>query len=76
MLRNEPSYDFALLKVNGLNLLPLEFSRNLPQVGAVVWSAVKWSGDNTSVGLARGMLCSRFQMAASDIVVLIHAATL
>jgi S1-C subfamily serine protease len=25
VLRNEPSYDFALLKVNGLNIPPLEF---------------------------------------------------
>ena len=76
VLRNEPSYDFVLLKVNGLNLPPLEFSRNLPQVGAVVWSAVKWSGDNTSVGLARGILRSSYQMAASEIVLLSHSATL
>ncbi|MCZ6503317.1 MAG: FHA domain-containing protein [Gammaproteobacteria bacterium] len=76
ILRNEPSYDFALLKVNGLNLPPLEFSRNLPQVGEVVWSAVKWQGDNTSVGLARGILRSSYEMAASEIVLFSHSAML
>ena len=76
VLRNEPSYDFALLKVNGLNLPPLEFSRNMPQVGDVVWSAVKWGSDNTSVGLARGILRNSYQMAASDVVLFSHSARL
>ena len=76
VLRNEPSYDFALLKVNGLNLPPLEFSRNLPRVGEVVWSAVKWGTDNTSVGLARGILRSSYEMASSEIVLFSHSAML
>ena len=76
VLRNEPSYDFALLKVNGLNLPPLEFSRNLPQVGEVVWSAVKWGADNRSVGIARGILRNSYQMASSDIVLFSHSAML
>lgn len=42
VLRNEPAYDFVLLKVNGLNLPPLEFGSKSPKVGEVVWSAVKW----------------------------------
>ncbi|MBQ76728.1 MAG: hypothetical protein CMQ20_17115 [Gammaproteobacteria bacterium] len=76
VLRNEPSYDFALLKVNGLNIPPLEFGQESPDVGDVIWSAVKWGGDNTSVGLARGILRSSYEMATSDVVLFSHSAML
>jgi hypothetical protein len=76
ILRFDASIDFALLKISGLNLPPLAFSQKTPDVGDVVWSAVKWSGDNYSVGLSRGTLRNSYETVDSGIGVFKHSAML
>ncbi len=76
VLRLESSIDFALLKINGLNLPPLTFGQTPPGVGDIVWSAVKWGGDNNSVGLSRGTLRNSYETADSGIGVFKHSAML
>lgn len=65
ILRNEPSHDFALLKINGLNMPAIEFSRTPPVVGDMVWSAMRWDGGDTTIRLARGVLRKRYQLTPS-----------
>lgn len=50
VLESDLAADYALLKVNGLDLPALQFSRNEPSVGEVVWTAAKLgSGENAGV---------------------------
>ena len=50
VLESDLAADYALLKVNGLDLPALKFSRNEPSVGEVVWTAAKLgSGENAGV---------------------------
>ncbi len=76
VMHDEPAWDFALLKVNGLSLPPLTFSREEPATGDVVWSAVKWGDDDTSVGLSKGILRNSYRVAGTGAGVLNHSALL
>lgn len=76
VLRKEPQYDFALLKVNGLNAPALSFSPVEPAVGDIVWSAVKRQGDNTSVGLSRGTLRNQYETPGLGVSIMRHSAVI
>ena len=55
VVRSDLSNDYALLKVNGLDLPALEFARQEPSSGEVVWTAAKVCGSE-KVSLSKGLL--------------------
>ncbi len=65
ILRIDRSGDYALLKVNGLNMPPLEFARTEPGSGEVVWSAAKLNGTET-VTISRGLLRMGYKLSEED----------
>lgn len=66
VLRIDRSGDYALLKVNGLNMPPLEFAKSEPTSGEVVWTAGKLSGTET-VSLSKGLLRTGYKLSDEDI---------
>ena len=62
VVRSELSNDYALLKVNGLNLPPLEFATTEPSSGEVVWTAAKINGGE-QISLSKGLLRTGFKLA-------------
>ncbi|MBL6690545.1 MAG: trypsin-like peptidase domain-containing protein [Pseudomonadales bacterium] len=62
VVRSDLSNDYALLKVNGLDLPALEFARQEPSSGEVVWTAAKVSGSE-KVSLSKGLLRTGFKLA-------------
>jgi hypothetical protein len=65
ILSSDPSSDHALLKVNGLNLPALQFSRTEPSSGEVVWSAAKLNASE-KISMSKGLLRSGFRISASE----------
>lgn len=65
VLRADLSSDYALLKVNGLNLPALQFSRNEPTSGEVVWSAAKLR-NSEKVTLIKGLLRTGFKLSGES----------
>ncbi len=65
VLRTDLSSDYALLKVNGLNLPALQFSRNEPTSGEVVWSAAKLR-NSEKVTLIKGLLRTGFKLSGES----------
>ncbi len=65
VVRKDLSGDYALLKVNGLNLPPMTFSVSEPSSGEVVWSAAKVNGSD-SVTLIKGILRTGFKLSERD----------
>ncbi|MBT4494824.1 MAG: FHA domain-containing protein [Gammaproteobacteria bacterium] len=65
VLRTNLSADYALLKVNGLDLPALIFARNEPISGEVVWSAAKL-GDSDKVTLNKGLLRNGFKLSREE----------
>jgi hypothetical protein len=61
VLRTDLSSDYALLKVNGLNLPSLVFSLTEPTSGEVVWSAARVA-PGESLSLAKGLLRNSFEI--------------
>ena len=74
VMRMERTVDFALLKVNGLNAPALPFSRDAPNAGNAVWSAVKLQGDNSAISLARGTLENNYTLAGNRFGLFTHTA--
>lgn len=78
-LVSSTSHDLALLKVDGLALRPLTFSKGLPQPGGTVWTGLKWSRASGNVGLVRGNLqespAQSTQPAMNESGVLSHSAS-
>ena len=62
VVRTDLSNDYALLKVNGLDLPPLEFATAEPSSGEVVWTAAKINGGE-QVSLSKGLLRTGFKLA-------------
>lgn len=62
VVRSDLSNDYALLKVNGLDLPALEFAREEPTSGEVVWTAAKINGSEL-VSLSKGLLRTGFKLA-------------
>lgn len=65
VLRADLSSDYALLKVNGLDLPALTFSRNEPTAGEVVWSAAKVNASD-KVTVVKGLLRTGYKLSDSD----------
>ncbi len=76
VLRVEYALDLALLKVNGLDVAPMKFGLQEPRIGDVVWSAVKWGNDNTTVGLSRGILGNAYDDVVSNVGMYSHSAVM
>lgn len=64
----------AILKVNGLNASALAFAKGQPATGAVVWSALRWTGSDHGVGLAKGTLSNVWPISGQDGSMLSHSA--
>lgn len=64
-LRLDLSNDYALLKVNGLELPALLFARDEPTPGEVVWSAARQQADQKLV-LNKGLLRTGFKLSQED----------
>lgn len=73
VLEIEAALEIALLKVNGLDLPPLLFSRDQPQIGDVVWSVVKWSPLDESLGLSKGNLINASNVPSTQAGQLSHS---
>ncbi len=65
VLRSDLSNDYALLKVNGLDLPALPFAFNEPTSGEVVWSAAKVNGSD-KVTINKGLLRTGFKLAQAE----------
>lgn len=65
VLNSETSSDYAILKVNGLNLPALKFSSTEPSSGEVVWSAAKLTVSE-KVSMSKGLLRNGFRVSASE----------
>ncbi len=74
IVRTDLSNDYALLKVNGLDLPALEFSKTEPLSGEVVWSAAKVNGSD-KVSLGKGLLRTGFKLAPDETGWYQHTAT-
>jgi hypothetical protein len=61
VLRTDLSSDYALLKINGLDLPSVEFSLTEPISGEVVWSAAR-AGPDVSVSMSKGLLRNSFKI--------------
>ncbi|MFT7220539.1 MAG: S1-C subfamily serine protease, partial [Candidatus Azotimanducaceae bacterium] len=70
VLESDLSADYALLKVNGLDLPALKFSRNEPSAGDVVWTAAKLrsrdKADGSKISVSKGLLRTGFKLIDSD----------
>lgn len=66
VIRTDLSSDYALVKVNGLDLPSLAFSQQPPGAGEVVWSAAKLSATD-KVTLSKGILRTGFKLSQNDI---------
>lgn len=62
VLRSDLANDYALLKVNGLDLPTLEFAAAEPANGEVVWSANKASRD-AAVTVSKGLLRNAYRLS-------------
>lgn len=65
VLRTDLSNDYALLKVNGLDLPAIEFASAEPSSGEVVWTAAKVNGSD-QVSLSKGLLRTGFKLAHDE----------
>lgn len=72
MLRSDTVADYALFKVNGLNLPPLKFAAAEPGSGEVVWSASK---SDTGITLSKGLFRGGFKAPQQAVGVYRHTAT-
>ena len=72
ILREETSIDFALLKVNGLDLTPMRFSYSALPAGASVWAAAR-AGENLVV--SKGVAESSYPMPGDSGGAIRHTAS-
>ncbi len=72
--RIDSSFDFAILKVNGLNLPALQFANGAPEMDAVLWSAMRLKEEQDSVALTKGRLLDAYELVVANIGVLSHNA--
>ncbi|HAK50682.1 MAG TPA: hypothetical protein DCM54_02090 [Gammaproteobacteria bacterium] len=72
VLQVDETLDFALLKVNGLNLAPVVFGTSPITIGETIWTATK---EGKNVSLARGILQSSQRVPGQDFGVLHHSAS-
>ena len=75
IIRSDLSSDFALLKVNGLDLPSLPFSEVAPVAGEVVWSAAKLTASD-KVTLSKGILRTGFKLTQTEVGWYQHTAGL
>jgi len=65
ILRQDPQSDYALLKVNGLELPVLKFARGEPASGEVVWAATR-QGPDQEFSLNKGLLRSGVKLTRDE----------
>ena len=75
VVRSDLSSDYALLKVNGLNLPTLSFSKREPVPGEVVFTAAKLDGGE-KVSLSKGLLRRGYKLTGEDTGWYQHTAAL
>ena len=74
VIQVEPSFDYALLKVSGLDQPALRFANRFPAAGDTVWSVAKQATTGAMMAVQKGNVRSSYNLQSNDIALLSHNA--
>lgn len=75
LIQIESSFDYALIKVSGLNAPALQFSNRFPAAGDSVWAVTKSPGLDTMIKVEKGSVRSSYNLQTNNIGLLSHSAS-